>query len=101
MKIEFNDNIFTGSVMEKTKIIDNSVNTKDDSFIIGLNEVIKHTSSETERRCATKAKELYTSDKKALKNFIIDNLSTFTTGTFATVLGGLLLEIIKNILKIG
>lgn len=98
MKIEFKENTIYGHVLDKAIIIENNEN-KENNFIKYLDEVINNTNKKTERDCAKKAKELYANDRKSLRDFIIDNLSTFTTGTFATVSGGLLLSTIQEILK--
>ncbi len=103
METKFENNTIFGGILNGAIIGDHNIvqqeHTKNDCFIEGLDEVLKHAKDKTEQECARKAKELYVSDKKSLKDFIIDNLSTFTTGTFATVSGGLLLAAIKNILK--
>ena len=65
-----------------------------------LNELLKTSDSSIEKECAEQAKILYlNNDKKTLKDFIIENITTFTTGTFSTIAGGLLLNVIQNILK--
>ena len=64
-----------------------------------LCEVFSNTSNNQEKECASQAANLCNKDRKSLKNYIIDNINTFVTGTFATTAGGLLLEIIKNLLK--
>lgn len=107
MKISFTNNEITGDVMGNAIIGDNNNITqnnksisKDNTFIECLDNIIKYSNDKKEQECAKKAKELYMEDKKSLRNFIIDNIVTFTTGTFATVSGGLLLSVIKGILKI-
>lgn len=71
-----------------------------ESFTKYLDEVTINSNDAKERECAVKAKALYNSNKiKELKKLIIENISTFTTGTFATTAGGLLLNIIQDMLK--
>ncbi len=78
----------------------NQINKESDNFVNYLDELLKISDSSVEKECAKQAKILYlNNDKKTLKDFIIENIATFTTGTFATVAGGLLLNAIQNILK--
>lgn len=68
-------------------------------FITYLDEVIVYSDSKHERECALNAKKLYESNKRSeLKKYLMKNISTFTSGTFATVAGGLLIELIKMII---
>ncbi len=126
--IEFNKNIINGSVFEGSVIGDNNSkdNTYTNSFNKGnnneyvggnksitvlndenfkhlpdyLESVMIYSDSLEERKCASEAKKLFISNNhQDLKSFIIENISTFTTGTFATVAGGMLLSIIQKILK--
>lgn len=48
---------------------------------------------------ASYAAELCGRDKKSLKSYIIENISSFVTGSFATVAGGMLLAMIQNLIK--
>ena len=64
-----------------------------------LCEVFANTSNTQEKECASQAANLCNNDRKSLKNYIIDNISTFVTGSFAATAGGLLLELIKNLLR--
>lgn len=53
----------------------------------------------TERELAVKAKHFADRKEKGkLKKLIAENLSSFASGTFATLAGGTLLEIIKALL---
>nr|DAO66987.1 MAG TPA: hypothetical protein [Caudoviricetes sp.] len=106
MKTEFKDCTINDGVLNHAVIGNNNTvytviqnDLQNDRFIECLEEVIKISNNKEEQRCAKKAKELYVSDKKSFKNFLIDNLASFTTGTFATVSGGLLLSYIKNFLR--
>lgn len=98
MKIEFKGNTIYGSVLDKATMIENQKNQEKD-FTEYLDDVMNYTNNKTEYECAKKAKEFYVSDRKSLKSFIVDNITTFTTGTFATVAGGLLLSAIQKILN--
>ncbi len=64
-----------------------------------LNSVFENADNAKEKDCAHQAVKLCDEDRKSLKQYIIDNLITFTTGTFATTAGGLLLEMIQNLLR--
>lgn len=126
--IEFNKNNINGSVLEGAVIGNNNSkdNTYTNSFNKGNNNeyvvgnknitvlndgtfnhlpdyleiVMINSDSLEERKCASEAKKLFISNNyQDLKSFIIDNISTFTTGTFATVAGGMLLNIIQKLLK--
>lgn len=128
LNIKFDGNNIDGSIFENAVIGDNNSkdNTYTNSFNRGnnneyvggnknitawndedfknlsdyLESVMIISESLKERECASKAKKLVTSSNhQDLKSFIIDNISTFTTGTFATVAGGMLLNIIQQILK--
>lgn len=71
-----------------------------ENFTKYLDEVTINSNNAKERECAIKAKTLYNNNKrKELKKLIIENIGTFTAGTFATTAGGLLLNIIQDILK--
>lgn len=71
-----------------------------ENFTKYLDEVTINSDDAKERECAVKAKALYNNNRrKELKKLIIENISTFTAGTFATTAGGLLLNIIQDILK--
>lgn len=96
-----NGGVMNGAIFGQGNIVQNDYsNIENSCFTECLDKVIKYSDDKKEQECAMRAKELYAKDKKSLKDFIIDNLATFTTGTFASVSGGLLLSIIKNILKI-
>lgn len=99
MEFNFTNNTIYDGIMNGATVTDNHQKDINASFVDCLDEVIRSSSKEEEKNCAIKAKELYVNDRKSLKSYIIDNLSTFTTGTFATVSGGLLLSVIKGILK--
>lgn len=128
LNINFDGNKINGSVFEGAVIGDNNSkdNTYTNSFNKGnnneyvggnknitvlndenfknlpdyLENVMINSESLKERECASKAKKLVISNNhQGLKTFIIDNISTFTTGTFATVAGGMLLNIVQQILK--
>lgn len=100
MNIEFKDNIISGGEFFSNAVINNGNSQINSDFIQCLNSVIEGSDSLTEKNCALKAKELYNKEnKKGLKSFVTDNIATFTTGTFATVCGGVLIEFIKQILK--
>lgn len=97
-----NGGILDGAIIgDDNKIIQiDSNNVSSDNFIKYLDELINTSNNLKEKECAQQAKKLYNrKDIKSLKNFIIENITTFTTGTFATVAGGLLLNAIQNILK--
>lgn len=109
-KFEFKNSVINGDVFKGAKIGDefisgdkiaNSFNNRNyNHFTDYLEEIIINSNNKKERECASKAKNLYTSNKhKDLKTFIIENITTFSTGTFATVAGGLLLNIIQKILN--
>lgn len=121
-KFEFKNSTINGDIFSNAKIGDqfiNSFNKGNNNEYVGgdkivnsysnldynhftnyLEEIIKNSDNIKERKCAEKAKNLYNTNKhKELKSFIIQNITTFSTGTFATVAGGLLLNIIQNILN--
>lgn len=52
-----------------------------------------------EKQYAIHAANLCDKDKHSLKSYIIDNISSFVSGTFATVAGGMLLEMIQGLIK--
>lgn len=57
--------------------------------------------SDVKLECELAADAKHFADKKEkenLKKFIVENLSSFTSGTFATLAGGALLEMIKALL---
>lgn len=102
------NNISGGNFFEKSNfttghetntIIDVSSEIDYDQLAKLLCEVFANTSNTQEKECASQAATLCNNDRKSLKNYIIDNINTFVTGTFATAAGGILLEIIKNLLK--
>lgn len=71
-----------------------------DEFYKFLESVLIESDSKHERECAAKAKELAKNhDKIKLKQLISENKSAFTSGTFATLAGGILLEMIKKVLN--
>lgn len=103
--IEFNSSEINGNVFDKAIIGDNNCSISNSKvytipkiFPDYLDEVINNSRNKKEYYCATKAKQLYTSkNQEGLRIFIQDNITTFLNGTFATVAGGLLLEIIQRI----
>lgn len=65
-----------------------------------LDEVLIKSPNETERKCAVEAKKLCKNAKSdKMKKFIIDNLQTLMTGTFANVAGGMLCELFKSMIR--
>ncbi len=63
-----------------------------------LEKVLIESDIRQERKYAAEAKKYADKhDQKSLKKFISDNKIAFTSGTFATVAGGVLLELIKNL----
>ncbi|MCH5193361.1 MAG: hypothetical protein J1F11_05315 [Oscillospiraceae bacterium] len=80
----------------------NIVGLNDDFDFDELSELLEAVSIESdimqERKYAAEAKKYADKhDQKSLKKFISENKSAFTSGTFATVAGGVLLELIKNL----
>lgn len=77
-----------------------SFNNIETAVLDCLDEVAINSDSRKERKYAIKAKKIYNQNGMVgLKKFFTDNLSSFTTGTFATVSGGLLYDFIKGLLK--
>ncbi|MBD5115625.1 MAG: hypothetical protein HDT46_10605 [Ruminococcaceae bacterium] len=70
-----------------------------EKFKILLNTVANISKDEQEKQHAIHAADLCDRDKRSLKSYIIDNISSFVSGTFATVAGGMVLEIIQNLIK--
>ena len=61
--------------------------------------VLTESDIRTERELAVKAKHFADRKEKGkLKELIAANLSSFASGTFATLAGGALLEMLKNLL---
>ena len=78
------------------------VNSNDSFDFEELSELLEAVSIESdskqERKYAAEAKKYSDKhDKKSLKQFISERESAFTSGTFATVAGGVLLELIKKL----
>lgn len=64
-----------------------------------LERVLIESDNRQEREYAAKAKEIAKDhDKKSIKEFIKARESAFTSGTFATVAGGVLLALIDKVL---
>lgn len=64
-----------------------------------LDKLIVESNSETERKYAITAKNYANKQNRTeLVNLIKANFSTFTSGTFATLAGGFLLEMIKKLM---
>ena len=65
-----------------------------------FNAVVDESNNEMERKLAERAKKLYqTENHAALKKLLTNNITAFTSGTFATVAGGLLLQAITDFIK--
>ncbi len=97
---EISGGIFNHSVLGNNNniVLKTSSNDKD-NFCSYLDYIILNSESPEERKCASDAKILYQKgEKDKLKRLIIDNIATFAAGTFSTLAGGALLEIIKGIL---
>ena len=70
-----------------------------DSFSKLLGKVLIESDNRQEREYAAEAKEIAKDhDKKSIKEFIKARESAFTSGTFATVAGGVLLALIDKVL---
>lgn len=97
---EISGGVLNGAVIgENNRVIHVAHNNDTDKFCDYLSYIILNSDSLEERQCASGAKIRYKrGEKSELKKFIIDNLATFSSGTFATLAGGALLEIIKGIL---
>lgn len=68
-------------------------------LLIVWNEIIMNSNVRSERNCAIKAKRLAEkSDSVGLKRYVMENMGTFFTGTFATTAGGFLQEFIKSLI---
>ncbi len=75
----------------------NDLNLKELSEM--LENVLTGSDVRHERELAADAKRFADKkEKENLKKFILENLSSFTSGTFATLAGGALLEMIKALL---
>ncbi len=65
-----------------------------------LDEVIRKSKNNKEREYAVHAKQFcIEKNQKGLRNYIIDHIIDFTSGTFQTIAGGLLLSAIQEIIK--
>ena len=75
---------------------DNSIDIDYEKIAKLLDDVRKKSNDKNEIMCAAVAKQ-YVDDgnEKGLRKYIKANLSTFTTGTFATLAGGVLLELLR------
>lgn len=99
----------SGGVLNNSVLGDNNHYVKGNEFnssniestlLDCLDKVAINSDSRKERKYAIKARKIYNQNgMTSLKKFIIDNLNSFTTGTFATVAGGLLYDIIQGFLK--
>ena len=70
-----------------------------DDFVDCMDEIIMNSNVRSERNCAIKAKRLAEkSDSVGLKRYVMENMGTFFTGTFATTAGGFLQEFIKSLI---
>lgn len=64
-----------------------------------LNEMLVESDNKDERKCAVIAKQYADGkEKNMLKQLIESNIGTFTSGTFATLAGGALLEMVKKLM---
>lgn len=95
-----NDSVFSDNNSYVNKKEDNaSFNDIESAVLDCLDKVVINSDSRKERKYAIKAQKIYNQNGMVgLKNFFIDNLSSFTTGTFATVAGGLLCDFINSLL---
>lgn len=101
----FERNEIHGSVFENAIIVNDSNNlersesSKTKSLNEYLDELIAISPYHKEVTCAKRIKKLYVNKKEEeLKKFLKSNFKTITTGTFANVAGGLLVEMLKKIL---
>ncbi|MCM1525026.1 MAG: hypothetical protein NC120_11265 [Ruminococcus sp.] len=63
-----------------------------------LNDVIINSNDRTERTYALEAKEYADEEEhNKLRQLISNNFAAFTSGTFATLAGGVLLEMVKKL----
>jgi len=70
-----------------------------EQFKILLHTVANLSNNNQEKQHAIHAAELCDKDKHSLKSYIVENISSFVSGTFATVAGGMLLEMIQGLIK--
>lgn len=100
-EINFNNCLIgDGGVLKNGRVGDNIYQGTYTYFTDVFNEVITQSNDKQERKLAQQAKDLCQSNKhNALKQLFIDNLAAFSSGTFATVTGGLLLQAINNFIK--
>lgn len=63
-----------------------------------LDDMLKKCEDQNERLCALEAQRYADKkDESNLKQYLKDNFPTFSNGTFATLAGGLLLEMVKRL----
>lgn len=100
-EINFYDcSISDGGVLKNGRVGDNIYQNTSTYFTNVFNEVIMQSNDKQERELAQQAKDLCeANNRNALKQLFINNLASFSSGTFATVTGGLLLQAIKNFIK--
>lgn len=83
-------------------IIGDDIGKDDFDFIMFselLDRILVESDNKTERKYAVMAKHYADGkEKNKLKQLIKSNLVTFTSGTFATLAGGVLLEMVKMLL---
>lgn len=110
MELNFKSCQIDGGVLNGSNIGDNNqmINGKNnsiskyslDDFINCMDDVIMKSNARKERNCAKKAKKIAEkNDSVGLKRYVVDNISTFLTGTFATTAGGFLQEFIKSLIN--
>ena len=92
------------NVDSKNVTVPNNIYSNDDFDFDKPSELLEKVSIDSkirqEGKCAAKEKQYANKhDPKSFKKFISDNKIAFTSGTFATVAGGLLLNLINKVLK--
>ena len=99
--------IFEGNSITNSNILDGATVISNDKISAIdydelkslLNVVVSKSINEEEKQHAVHAVELCgKKDKNLLKSYIMENISSFVTGTFATVAGGLLQNMIQNLI---
>lgn len=89
-----------GGVLKNGRVGDNIYQGTSTYFADVFNKVIMQSDDKKERDLAQQAKDLCQANKhNALKKLFIDNLAAFSSGTFAAVTGGLLLQVINDFIK--